>query len=93
MERASGRLREEDVAEGKAEMFDQLKEIQAGVHGESSYAEIGARLGLAEGTVKSALHRLRRRHREILREENAQTVARPEEIDEEIRSLLTVLSR
>jgi RNA polymerase sigma-70 factor (ECF subfamily) len=93
MERASGRLREGYVAEGKAEMFDQLKEIQPGVHGESFYAEIGARLGLGDGTVKSALHRLRRRHREILREEIAQTVARSEEIDEEIRSLLTVLSR
>jgi len=70
-----------------------LKDIQPGEHGESSYADIGARLGLAEGTVKSAVHRLRRRHRELLREEIAQTVARPEEIDKEIRNLLTVLSR
>jgi RNA polymerase sigma-70 factor (ECF subfamily) len=93
MDRALTRLREEYVAEGKAGLFDQLKEIQPGEHGESSYAEIGARLGLAEGTVKSAVHRLRRRHRELLREEIAQTVARPEEIDEEIRNLLTVLGR
>jgi RNA polymerase sigma-70 factor (ECF subfamily) len=93
MERALSRLREEYVAGGKAELFDQLKEIQPGEHGESSYADIGARLGLAEGTVKSAVHRLRRRHREMLREEIAQTVARPEEIDEEIRNLLAVLSR
>jgi RNA polymerase sigma-70 factor (ECF subfamily) len=93
MERALSRLREEYVAGGKAGLFDQLKEIQPGEHGESSYEEIGARLGLAEGTVKSAVHRLRRRHRELLREEIAQTVARPEEIDEEIRNLLTVLGR
>jgi RNA polymerase sigma-70 factor (ECF subfamily) len=93
MERALNRLREEYVAGGKAEMFDQLKEIQPGEHGESSYEEIGARLGLAEGTVKSSVHRLRRRHRELLREEIAQTVTRPEEIDEEIRNLLTVLGR
>jgi len=93
MERALSRLREEYVAGGKEALFEQLKEIQPGEHGESSYAEIGARLGLAEGTVKSAVHRLRRRHRELLREEIAQTVARPEEIDEEIRNLLTVLSR
>ena len=93
MARALSRLRQEYVAGGKGELFDQLKDIQPGEHGESSYAEIGARLGLAVGTVKSAVHRLRRRHREILREEIAQTVARPEEIDEEIRNLLTVLRR
>ena len=93
MERALNRLRGEYVAGGREALFEQLKDIQPGEHGESSYAEIGARLGLAEGTVKSAVHRLRRRHRELLREEIAQTVARPEEIDEEIRNLLTVLSR
>jgi RNA polymerase sigma-70 factor (ECF subfamily) len=93
MERGLSRLREEYVAGGKEALFEQLKDIQPGEHGESSYADIGARLGLAEGTVKSAVHRLRLRHREVLREEIAQTVARPEEIDEEIRNLLTVLSQ
>ena len=93
MERALSRLREEYVGGGKEALFDQLKDIQPGEHGESSYAEIGARLGLAEGTVKSAVHRLRRLHRELLRDEIARTVARPEEIDDEIRNLLVVLSR
>ena len=93
MERALGRLREEYEARGKAALFEQLKDIQPGEHGESSYAEIGARLGLAEGTIASALHRLRQRHREILREEIGQTVAGPEEIDEEIRNLLAILSQ
>ena len=93
MERALGRLREEYVTGGKEALFEQLKDLQPGEHGESSYAGIAARLGLAEGTIKSAVHRLRRRHRELLREVVAQTVTRPEEIDEEIRSLLAVLSR
>ncbi len=93
MERALTRLREEYVAGGKEALFEQLKDIQPGEHGESSYAAIGARLGLAEGTVKSAVHRLRQRHRELLRKEIARTVARPEEIDDEIRNLLVVLSR
>ncbi len=93
MERALSRLREEYVVGGKAELFEQLKDVQPGEHGESSYAEIGARLGLARGTIASAVHRLRKRHREILREEIAQTVARPEEIDGEIRNLLAVLTR
>ena len=93
MEWALRRLREEYEAGGKAGLFEQLKEIQPGEHGEASYAEIGARLGLAEGTIASAVHRLRQRHREILRDEIAQTVSRPEEIDEEIRNLLAILSR
>ena len=93
MERALSRLREEHVAGGKAALFEQLKDIQPGEHGAASYAEIGARLGLAEGTIASTVHRLRKRHREIVREEIAHTVARPEEIDEEIRNLLAVLTQ
>jgi RNA polymerase sigma factor (sigma-70 family) len=93
MERALARLRQEYEAGGKAGLFEQLKEIQPGEHGAASYAEIGARLGLAEGTIASAVHRLRKRHREILRDEIARTVVRPEEIDEEIRNLLAILSR
>jgi RNA polymerase sigma factor (sigma-70 family) len=93
MERALGRLREEYEAGGKAALFEQLKEIQPGEHGEASYAEIGARLGLAEGTIASAVHRLRRRHCDLLREEIAQTVAGPEEVEAEMRNLLAILSR
>ena len=91
MERAFGRLHEEYVADGKAELFEQLKDLQPGEHGESSYASIAARLGLAEGTIKSAVHRLRRRHRELLREEIAQTVGSREDIDEEIQHLIGAL--
>ena len=93
MEQAFHRLRAEYATAGKTALFEQLKDLQPGEHGESSYAGIAARLGLAEGTIKSAVHRLRRRHRELLREEIAQTVTHPEEIDEEIQSLLTVWSR
>jgi len=93
MARALSRLREEYVAAGKAKLFDELKDIQPGEHGESSYAEIGARLGLAKGTIASAVHRLRKRHREIVREEIAHTVARSEELDEEIRNLLAALGQ
>jgi len=93
MERALSRLREEYVAVGKTALFEQLKDLHPGGHGTASYAEIGARLGLAEGTIASAVHRLRKRHREILREEIAQTVARPEELDEEIRNLLAILTQ
>ncbi len=93
MDEAARHLREEYAANGKSMLFDALKDIQPGERGESSYADIGAQLGLAEGTIASAVHRIRKRHREIVREEIANTVSRPEEIDAEIRNLLAILSR
>ena len=92
LERALGRLRREYSAEGKAALFERLKDIQPGEHGTTSYAEIGAAVGMTESAIKSAVHRLRQRHGELLRDEIAQTVSRPDEINEEIRYLLTVLS-
>jgi RNA polymerase sigma factor (sigma-70 family) len=85
------RLAEEYAASGKSALHDKLKDIQPGEHGPVSYAEIGAELGMSETAVKSAVHRLRRRHREILREEIAHTVTRPEDVDDEIRYLITLL--
>ena len=93
LERALRRLREEYAAKGGLELFEQLKDIQPGVHGSVNYSEIGQRLGLAEGSIKAAVHRLRKRHREILHEEIAQTVSRPDEIADEVRDLMTVVGR
>jgi RNA polymerase sigma-70 factor (ECF subfamily) len=56
-----------------------------------SYEVIGARLGMSEGAVKLAAFRLRQRYRDLIREEVAQTVADPGEVDDEIRHLLRVL--
>jgi len=92
MDRAVARLRQEYVDDGKAELFERLKDIQPGERGESNYAEIGAQLGLSEGAVKSAVHRLRLRHREVLRGEIARTIGGTEEVDEEIRHLMRVLA-
>jgi RNA polymerase sigma factor (sigma-70 family) len=57
------------------------------------YAELGARLGLSEGAIKVAVHRLRQRYREMLRAAVANTVADPLEIEGELRHLMQVLSR
>jgi RNA polymerase sigma-70 factor (ECF subfamily) len=57
-----------------------------------SAAEVAARLGVTETALYSAIHRLRRRYGEVLRREVAHTVARPEEIEEELRYLVRVLS-
>jgi RNA polymerase sigma-70 factor (ECF subfamily) len=90
LDRVLSRLEAEQSADGKAEQFAVLKNFLSGSRAES-YAAIAERLGTTEGAVKTAVHRLRRRYRELLREEIAQTVASPEEIDEEIRSLLSCL--
>ncbi len=93
MERSWSCLRASYQADGNVELFDQLNSLQPGGDSEATYAEVGAKFGMAEGTIKSAMHRLRRRHREILRNEIAQTVSRPEEVDEEIQNLLMLLGR
>ena len=55
------------------------------------FEEVAAKLGMSEGAVKSVVHRLRQRYRELLRHEIAQTVAEPGEVDEELRHLFVVL--
>jgi RNA polymerase sigma-70 factor (ECF subfamily) len=84
------RLQAEMAAAGKAALFEAMKGHLAGSRDES-YAATAARLGLSEGAVKVAVHRLRRRYRELLQEEIAHTVSGPEEIEDEIRYLFTCL--
>jgi RNA polymerase sigma-70 factor (ECF subfamily) len=86
------RLREECRATGKTQLFDELKGVLSGEESERTYAEMAARLGMTEGAVKAALHRLRQRYGTLLREEIAQTVTSPEEIDEEIRHLFAAVT-
>jgi hypothetical protein len=57
-----------------------------------SYAEVAPTLRLSEGGLRSAVYRMRQRHRELVRGEVAQTVSHPAEVDEEIRYLLRVIS-
>ncbi len=91
LEQVLHRLEADYTAGGKGELFAALKPA---LMGEKSiaYADVGSRLGMSEGAVKVAVHRLRQRYRELLREEIANTVAGPEEIDEELRYLFSALS-
>ena len=91
MEQTVAKLRAEYVAADREELFEEIKHFQSGEETSRSYAEVAARLGLSESAVKSAIYRLRQRHRDLLREEIAQTVATPADVDEEIRYLLRVL--
>ena len=81
------RLRAEYTGTGRERLFEALKPFLTGDAPALSHAEIAAKCGLTEGAVKVAAHRLRRRYREVLREEIAQTVTTPEEVEGEIREL------
>jgi RNA polymerase sigma factor (sigma-70 family) len=91
LERVLDSLRDECTRTGRARLFDKLKDSLVGEASESSYQQIAVDLGSSPGAVKVAAHRLRRRYRELLREEISQTVANPEDVDDELRMLLTAL--
>lgn len=93
LEQVRARLRKEYLAAGKAERFDFWERFLPGEAGALSYAEAAAQMGVPQGTFKSEVHRLKQRYGQLLREEIAQTVARPEEIDDELRHLIAVVGR
>ena len=88
LEQVLERLQEESAAGGKGRQFDRLKEFLTGEKRTCSYAQVAEELGMSEGAVKVAVHRLRRRYRKLLKEEIAQTVAGPDELNDELRNLL-----
>jgi RNA polymerase sigma-70 factor (ECF subfamily) len=92
MVEAVRKLREEYVARGKTALFDSIQHVHPGEHGERNYASLGAELGMSEQALKSAVHSFRRRHREILRQEIAQTVSNRQELEEEIRHFIQIFS-
>ncbi len=92
IEQAMARLRREYEAAGKGRDFDQLKAFLTADGDAIPYAELAGKLGQSEGTLRVAVHRLRKRFREVFRLEIAQTVSRPEDIDGELRHLLAALS-
>ena len=87
LDQVLGQLRREYHAAGKSKLFEQLKGFLVGDSATSSHAAAAERLGMTEGAVKVAAHRLRKRYRELLRQEVAQTVAGDNEVEEEIRAL------
>ena len=91
LDRVVERLREEWAVRERAQRFDDLKIFLLDAKGTVSFEEASARLGTTVPAVKSAVQKLRRRYRELFREEIANTVTRPEEVEEEIRSLFEAL--
>ena len=85
-------LRQEYGAAGKAGLFEALKACLTGDGCLPAYRELAASLGISEGAVKADVLRLRRRYRDLLRAEIAETVE-PEDVDDELRYLVTVMSQ
>jgi RNA polymerase sigma factor (sigma-70 family) len=91
LQTATNRLQQESARAGKARQFERMKPLLTGENEGIRYSQIAEELGLSEGAVKVAVHRMRRRYREVLREEIAETVEAPEQIESELRYLAKVL--
>jgi len=86
------RLAVESASANKQEVFEHLIAYLAPAGDVIPYRDMAAKLNMTEGAVKVAVHRLRKRYQELLRDEISQTVATDEEIDRELRDLFGVLS-
>jgi RNA polymerase sigma factor (sigma-70 family) len=91
LERVIGRLQQECSREGKAEQFEQAKGCLMLSSETIPYSETARVLRMDEGAVRVAVHRLRKRYRELLRDEIAQTLSDAAQADEELRSLQAAL--
>jgi RNA polymerase sigma-70 factor (ECF subfamily) len=95
LEQTLASLEAESGNEGKQELFAALKPTLTADGRDAtdpSYRELAGRMNTSEGAIKVAAHRLRRRYRELLREQIAETVEREEDVDEEIRDLFAALA-
>lgn len=92
LNRVMHRLREEHREGSRAELFEHLQSQLWGETAAIPYEELSKRLSMSNVHLRVAAHRMRQRYREILHEEIAQTVSKPEEIEDEIRYLLQVVS-
>jgi RNA polymerase sigma-70 factor (ECF subfamily) len=92
LEQVLARLREEYSHAGRLELFETLQPSLSGSFGQPGYAELGRSIGLSEGTVAVAMHRMRRRYGEFLRAGIASTVSSPDEVEAELRHLLKIVS-
>jgi RNA polymerase sigma factor (sigma-70 family) len=93
LDRVMSRLQAETSRGGKSSQFDRLKTYLTGDQPQLSYAQTASELGMSEGAVKVAVHRLRKRFRDLVREEIAQTVSSPEQIEDELRHLWSSVGR
>src|SRR3974377_342787 len=92
LDRVVEKLRDEFVRHGRPEHFERLKVFLLG-HSDAPYAALAHETKTSEGALKVAIHRLRKRYRELFRQEIADTVADPAEVESELRFLAAVLTK
>jgi RNA polymerase sigma-70 factor (ECF subfamily) len=92
LEQTLAQLRDELTRAGKGQLFEALKGTLTGEDAPRPYSELAQEMGMSTEAIKVTVHRLRRRYGELLRTEIAQTVAQPDEVDDELRSLFTALA-
>ena len=92
VDRVLSRLQREYASKKKAERFSLFSEFLWGSRNGSSYKELGRQSGMSVAAVKVAIYRFRERFRDLLRTEVAHTVADPDEVEDELRYLIKVLS-
>ena len=91
IDRVVERLHDEFVQHGRPEHFERLKVFLLG-QSDAPYVSLAAEMNTSEGAQKVAIHRLRKRYRELFRQEIADTVADPADVESELRYLATVLT-
>jgi len=91
LEQVLDRLKNEYQSAGNTGLFDSLKQLLPDEPGSPSQAEIAAQLGMTENALRQAFYRFRQRYQSLLREEIANTVATPGDIEDELRHLIAVL--
>jgi RNA polymerase sigma-70 factor (ECF subfamily) len=91
LDRTLAALRKEHEDAGKLPLYESLKVFLTGESGTPPLRQVALDLGLTEGAVKVAVHRLREKYRQKLRDLIAQTVATPDDVDDELRQLLAAL--
>lgn len=91
LDRSLARLREEFQLSGRAALFDSLKQFLSGEK-TASYAEVAAELRITEGAAKMTVTRMRHRFRAIVRQEIAETVTTPDQLETELQSFLHALT-
>lgn len=92
LERVLERLHQDYVASHQATLFEVLRPALTGDRAVPPSGELACRLDMSEGAIRVAVHRLRQRYGELLREEIAHTVAAPEEVEGELQYLMTALT-
>ena len=92
LDRVIDRLRAEFVQHGRLDHFNRLK-IFLLDQAETPYAALAREMGTSEGALKVAIHRLRKRYRDLFRQEIAETVTDPADVESELRYLAAALTR